>query len=69
MVANYFEWMHACVLKPDDGVVDPIVDKPPQVVGERKVEEICKIIYYCTPWVAISWKAKPTFHNVGYWHN
>ncbi len=32
--------MHACVLKPDDGVVDPIVDKPSQVVGERKVEEI-----------------------------
>jgi hypothetical protein len=32
--------MHASVLKPDDGVVDPIVDKPPQVVGERKVEEI-----------------------------
>lgn len=32
--------MHACVLKPNDGVVDPILDKPPQVVGERKVEEI-----------------------------
>jgi len=40
MYANYFEWVHVCVLKLDDGVVDPIVDKPPQVVGERKVEEI-----------------------------